>query len=165
MSVDRVTVTPWGCARFGLGGGGVGGQVRVLERDVPDLLRLIVNKMEIIERHAYLQAHTRARTCTWYARMHECSRADTYRQHCEEHAPFLAPTLPVPPSLTHPRTRPDSLPTLPPFNLSPSLLSALPHSETHFRARKQEQQHEELRGSFLRLRAAVADLTYSARPA
>ena len=55
-------------------------QVEVLSKDVPDLLRLIVNKMEIIERHAYLQ----------------------------------------------------------------------------------EQQHEELRGSFLRLRAAVADLTYSA---
>ena len=30
-------------------------QVKVLEKDVPDLLRLIVNKMEIIERHAYLQ--------------------------------------------------------------------------------------------------------------
>eukprot|EP00802_Teleaulax_amphioxeia_P004221 Tamp_04225.p1 GENE.Tamp_04225~~Tamp_04225.p1 ORF type:complete len:642 (-),score=160.18 Tamp_04225:1448-3211(-) len=55
-------------------------QVVVYSKDVPDLLRLIVNKMEIIERHAYLQ----------------------------------------------------------------------------------EQQHEELRGSFLRLRAAVADLTYSA---
>ena len=55
-------------------------QVVVYRKDVPDLLRLIVNKMEIIERHAYLQ----------------------------------------------------------------------------------EQQHEELRGSFLRLRAAVADLTYSA---
>ena len=55
-------------------------QVVVYSKDVPDLLRLIVNKMEIIERHAYLQ----------------------------------------------------------------------------------EQQHEELRGAFLRLRAAVADLTYSA---
>mmetsp|Transcript_95517 Transcript_95517/g.154069 ORF Transcript_95517/g.154069 Transcript_95517/m.154069 type:complete len:629 (+) Transcript_95517:53-1939(+) len=55
-------------------------QVVVYSKDVPDVLRLIVNKMEIIERHAYLQ----------------------------------------------------------------------------------EQQHEELRGSFLRLRAAVADLTYSA---
>jgi hypothetical protein len=30
-------------------------QVAVSSKDVPDLLRLIVNKMEIIERHAYLQ--------------------------------------------------------------------------------------------------------------
>ncbi|KAJ1480836.1 Rho GTPase activation protein, partial [Baffinella frigidus] len=30
-------------------------KVEVLPKDVPDLLRLVVNKMEIIERHAYLQ--------------------------------------------------------------------------------------------------------------
>jgi len=32
--------------------------VEVLSKDVPDLLRLVVNKMEIIERHAYLQVCT-----------------------------------------------------------------------------------------------------------
>ena len=32
--------------------------MEVLSKDVPDLLRLVVNKMEIIERHAYLQVCT-----------------------------------------------------------------------------------------------------------
>ena len=79
----------------------------VSSKDVPDLLRLIVNKMEIIERHAYLQV-----------RVPQKSRIQRKRA-----------------LLKRPTKEPCYL---------------------------QEQQHEELRGSFLRLRAAVADLTYSA---
>jgi hypothetical protein len=95
-------------------------QVVVYSKDVPDLLRLIVNKMEIIERHAYLQEQ-----------QHEVC------MFCVSH--LSMPLAPRPSPLTP----------------HPSHVGTDIHLAVVLYL-------QELRGSFLRLRAAVADLTYSA---